>query len=967
MGTPQIGDVIRLAEIVYTLAEYGWSDDHNACHQFRELGGDVAHLSESLKLLAHVVTSARRSLQEHGQVASPYDLGCDEDSLADIIGDYCGTLNECRRLLDDRRGSLAGSSSSGGTSGPLANIHWNLFVQPQVERLRRRILLHNTKIQHVLRPFEIDLRMRIYRDLAHRIDHVHRDVQAVHHDVRTVQLQLQALMRAFDPRLLPDAEQEAPPQIYHVIVPDDLRHQLQDTFEHHPDRCEGEGLYQPPLRDVSDAFVTSFDKSTRLFQPTTTHAEPPLDQYLALLTSQFLMTRMLEFSEYLAPSPASHWPSYIRSLQKELSKECERFSKGALTPPALGAAPQMPTFWPEDDPPEYIDSVEIPTPMEALLEVPLATESPRRWRNLRLLRKCDGTDRRFRMIITAGDRGQPPRMKQPTDFDIATSTLEPLYTSPDGNAPLELMLSDKKGMHRLAFSSESDLYLFQQAVTGYQVVDEYMESKISVISVIGSSEMVLEHASMQLWRPNRLTGERVMVGDDPSEDGAGRRYSSTSSSDTLRPAAASPTLPPLRSSPQLVTSPHFAAQIRSDHQPQQPSWDNNPSPTDRNPPPLASAGLFIDLNFNPPSTAGPPSRRAPSIRNLFGSSSASSRATQPAPAPPTPPSPQQNRTSRGWGPFYPRHPPDRRATTHTTRMPTPPTPPPARNSRAMSVLSTASTSTTTTRPVVLTGTATTAPTGTLHTMPTEPLLILFTRPAPPNPSKPLPHTTPSIMAITLDHKTTANYRACRCASHHDCVMTALERGSGSGSNFTSSGALKVMRVGRVDVLPLADALRSKRGGLVVSRAAQADNAPGGGGIWKKGVIRVSMCFAALTGRMRFAGLPCKCVVTTEGELMECLALGHRGKLGLVKEVYRRAMVEWNRGRGCYTAQLLSLQHSTPVNMKLLTLSLALLALFQIAAPAPVHHAEVVASRRILHLQSKYQQNTLNIIRNRTTG
>jgi hypothetical protein len=30
--------------------------------------------------------------------------------------------------------------------------------------------------------------------------------------------------------------------------------------------------------------------------------------------------------------------------------------------------------------------------------------------------------------------------------------------------------------------------------------------------------------------------------------------------------------------------------------------------------------------------------------------------------------------------------------------------------------------------------------------------------------------------------------------------------------------------------------------------------------------------------------------------MECLELGHRGKLGLVKEAYRRAMVEWNRVR-----------------------------------------------------------------------
>ena len=62
------------------------------------------------------------------------------------------------------------------------------------------------------------------------------------------------------------------------------------------------------------------------------------------------------------------------------------------------------------------------------------------------------------------------------------------------------------------------------------------------------------------------------------------------------------------------------------------------------------------------------------------------------------------------------------------------------------------------------------------------------------------------------------------------------------------------------------------------------------------MIRVSVCFERVKGRMEFAGLPCGCVVRTEGELMECLRLGHRGRLGLVKEMYRRGMVGWNRMR-----------------------------------------------------------------------
>lgn len=54
-------------------------------------------------------------------------------------------------------------------------------------------------------------------------------------------------------------------------------------------------------------------------------------------------------------------------------------------------------------------------------------------------------------------------------------------------------------------------------------------------------------------------------------------------------------------------------------------------------------------------------------------------------------------------------------------------------------------------------------------------------------------------------------------------------------------------------------------------------------------------------------------------------------------------------------------------MRLLSLTVALLALLNLAIAAPIHHTEVVASRRILNLHSHYQQNTLATIRHRTTG
>jgi hypothetical protein len=60
------------------------------------------------------------------------------------------------------------------------------------------------------------------------------------------------------------------------------------------------------------------------------------------------------------------------------------------------------------------------------------------------------------------------------DIDLATACLIPRYASPDEREPLEMVLKSRDDMFRLEFGSRADLYLFQQALTGYKVVDEYM-------------------------------------------------------------------------------------------------------------------------------------------------------------------------------------------------------------------------------------------------------------------------------------------------------------------------------------------------------------------------------------------------------------------------------------------------------------------------------------------------------------
>ncbi|KAK3381240.1 hypothetical protein B0H63DRAFT_475150 [Podospora didyma] len=831
MATPQIGDLVKFAELGWKVYQYGWTDELNASRQYNEFGNDVKHLAKSLQDLSDIINNARGSFRNHG-LLPPDNLGWDEFTLFDIIGDYQATLNECIRLINTNRSYLA-------TTGPVANVVWNVMVQPTVEKLRSRILLHNSKIEHVLRPFEADLRLRIHSDLVRRIEGVRDDVRGVHNDVRRMRNELQAMMRALELDHAIDPVSE--PDVHRVSISDDKRQVLEVAFV----EWESDGYDYPPLRDLADAFIRNFDTSTRCFQPESGWSCPPEAQYWALLTSQFLMDKMLESPEFRSEPPdISHWPRYLHRLQQQLSAECQRFNQHMVTPVIAGSVPPI---WPREELPAYIESAKLPVKMEHLLELNLETHTPRRWRRLKLLRYSDGTDRRFRLIITAGDRdGERDKAAtetRPIDFDLSTACLIPRYASFNGGEPLEMVLRASGEMHPLVFLSRPDLLKFQQALTGYEVVDNYIAYRLQVVFVLGSNQRVKEFASLQLWRPMRLEGERVMNDADasggPYSSDDSRRYSTASSVETVHPLRpASDPIPPshsespwLQSPIQTQSSPLLQAQIQR-------------GPTSNRTMSQTYYGGYDDPHQPPYSANGIPIRNVLSPASM-GSASASTSLTSTI-------------RPRFW-----------------RKSPTSPKPD---RSVAGSVLSSFSTASHATKPISVSGGANVASTGTLHCKPTEPFLVLFTQN--------FETSIHGIVAVSLDQKTAANYKACECMSNPNCCIAALERGAGG------DGPLKVIRLGgspktvtRWDLLPLSEPLRDQR----ASRASRA------GKTWRK-VIRISMCFERVDLRKELAGWPCNCTTTTEGQLMDCLNKWHRGRLGLVKEISRRERAEWYKMR-----------------------------------------------------------------------
>lgn len=114
--------------------------------QYLEFGNDIKGLALNLDILSRVWRQANNSLLEQGAFnASPR---WDQYSLLEIIGDYEETLGECCALVKNNRRYQS-------STVPIKNIEWNMLVQPNAERLRRRLLLHNSKVLLVLKPFEM--------------------------------------------------------------------------------------------------------------------------------------------------------------------------------------------------------------------------------------------------------------------------------------------------------------------------------------------------------------------------------------------------------------------------------------------------------------------------------------------------------------------------------------------------------------------------------------------------------------------------------------------------------------------------------------------------------------------------------------------------------------------------------------------------------------------------------------------
>ncbi|KIX08130.1 uncharacterized protein Z518_02786 [Rhinocladiella mackenziei CBS 650.93] len=694
MAGIQLGDIIQVSKAVWDLYYFGWAESQGAATQYAQFGIAFRGLAESLDSLVRVLESARSQVQSgiNPQGLPRWNLS----SLNEIIGDYQATINECRRLLVANR-------RYGQRVGPLRNIEWNILIQPEANALKERILLHNSKILIILKPLEIDL-----------LNHIITRIDAVHGQVENVI----GLLTSNVPQAIRQQ------QISHTLhIPPALEARFGQAAEPNvTNQCHAANRSLPEL---TEAFLLHLRQSTIDFQPRRSFQQQtaPIEEYINLLKCVWLMERI---EQHLTPSPEendSHWPSFIKGLKTELSRECWRFNPSCpdqILPPDLSSLSGIDfSIWAKREPENILPPiVQLPAAMmDELLNVSLETSKPTVVQNLRLLRGVDG---KMSAIVSAIDlSGDEERRDGRTlDFYIQSASLIPLYAVSFNQGPLGVILRTDSCMAEFTFKRLDEMLRFQRALTGFKVYEEYSQPEVSVEFITSDRNTSrVDTAHIQLWISKELEGRASRTSESVVEPGPLSRQNSALS-DIASPIS-------------LYSGGDFGA-------------TNDPRLSD----PLISRLAYLNVNNAQPARS-PPSSNSTIRESVFSRS-------------------PRNQSI-----------PDPRVSRATSISSTQTTSSISMTRDSVSGMSSAEINSSGTSSRVTTvdhGSGR----GYVHHKPTPPMLVLLLKSGNSQLDSQLSPAPFTVVTVQLDEKTAPNFERCKCQSHPGhCKITALERSKGT--------------------------------------------------------------------------------------------------------------------------------------------------------------------------------------------
>lgn len=415
------------------------------------------------------------------------DLG----ALVEVIGDFYGTLRECQTLLDNR------AKFGRNEANFVTNVLWHTTIESEVNNLKERVHLHETKLFFVIKPFELQLLIGIRSQLIqlndnvevlkglvvtlHENENLERGAQQIHPAVQMLQIPEGVVNRFLD------ALNTNKPESFHDLI----------AF---------------PLREGFDALVFHFAKSTVEFNPGVSQSQrvPEETQYINLLKSKWILEMLKASSHLSAAEPDFLWSSYLREVEMNIMDEYRRFETRRLVAPPSDDITRLPddcfSIWVAEAPPIRPADLAEERPLEdKILELTLPSPVAK---TLTIFRN---SDIEFRMVIaeTLADGMNKVFERESIPINMQSTRLIPAYTihgsTPAGSKSVNNVLLYRIQDHAPLWQylkNAPDVALFQQALSGYRIFYDTSNVKWSLNGSKNPTKSGV--GRVQTWQVKRL-------------------------------------------------------------------------------------------------------------------------------------------------------------------------------------------------------------------------------------------------------------------------------------------------------------------------------------------------------------------------------------------------------------------------------------------------------------------------------
>lgn len=402
------------------------------------------------------------------------------NTLSDIVGDFKQTIIDCDALLKDK------ASFRRSPANFVDTVAWHTSTQRHVHDLGERLHFHMTKVNFIVKPFELQL-----------LSGIHSQQQQLTKDVAAI-----GAVLASDParkdRPIDSHRQESS---FHV--PGELSDRFQKALAADDPRLS-QGRDGLPLKEGFDALVYHFARSTEDFGPSSGLGQEV--RYLNLVKARWILDRLQENTHFRSPELNLLWAVCIKELGDKVRTQLVRFQLGDLVLPPLDALIQLPDkyyrIWVGKEPSPRPTALSEHKPSdEKILELPLQSVNNTYRSTLTVFRKSETA---LRLVsATVDSQNKDFLLEESMDVDMNQTGLVPEFAAPlDSSTVNSNVLLRNHGQDTKCYNlrDPADTAQFQRALTGFRVSHDISNISWHIEYDQFSKSGESGKARLQLWQ-----------------------------------------------------------------------------------------------------------------------------------------------------------------------------------------------------------------------------------------------------------------------------------------------------------------------------------------------------------------------------------------------------------------------------------------------------------------------------------